>query len=518
MADLKIAQLAATNLALADEVEIYRPGAPTSELRAPLPVPTYQAVTRVAAEQVPNGFVINRTSSNIRVELTEDLQAGGVFTLPSAPVEGDVVEVVRNAGGFFDWTNALTSTTLGYRERYAKFLYSGGTWKKIVLRGRAGIRRESTATRALAPDDSGATIVTTAACDYTLPDTVGSSTGFEVTIEQRGPSAYATLLPGAGLTRVGSSTLQTTYDGDALIVKAIGSSQVLVYHRAVETAPLETSSTAFGTATSAGRPRLSTATAPVNFSLDFNVLEGASGTLISGPQPVNVVCATDVEYGQAGDDFLDFGAQLSTSNFAVLGVMTWTLVKIGPAPDFIKRYLILGQTSLAFTDPIDLAGDVTGVLPEVHGGTGGTSLAANPTFAALTTTANNALPKAGGTVTGPVNFAGRVTTNEQVPANVTRLLPTTVQSSDNGKVFIYSAGGVLTVPPTATLVPNPNEIFMAPLFNVSTTTALTIRGTVSAATVDKVIPANETALIFGLNGSRMRVVYQGVMTIIAELA
>ena len=511
MADLKISQLTLTNLALADEVEIHRPSAATSDLRVALPVPTYQPVTRVEAELSPNGFVINRTSANIRVELTEDLQAPGFFTLPASPVEGDMIEVVRNAGGFFDWTNALTSTTLGYRERYAKFLWSAGAWKRIVLRGRAGIRRESTATRTLILDDSGATIATTAACTYTLPDTVGSSTGFELTIEQRGLSAFATLSLGAGLTQVGSSPLQTTYDGDAITIKAIGSSQVLVYHRAVETAPLETASTSFGTGTTAGRPRLSTATAPVSFTLDFNVPLGASGTLISGVQPVTVACPTDVEYGQAGDDFLDFGNPLSTSNFDVLGVMTWSLVAIDPVDPFTRRYLILGQTSLAFTDPIDLGSDVTGVLPEVNGGTGGTSLAANPTITSIATTANAALPKAGGLVTGATTFSGRLKTQEQVIGYVSRAPVSgavTVQQADNGKVFIYGLTLSLTVPKTNTLVPNPDEVFMTPIFNVSSGNNVTVSG--SLGTV--IMGPKSSGLLMGLNGANMILVHQGVMT------
>ena len=164
--------------------------------------------------------------------------------------------------------------------------------------------------------------------------------------------------------------MQTTYDGDALVVEALGNSQVKVSHRPVETAALALASTATSllTHSTAGRPRRTTAAGLTTFQLDATAPVGASGLLIKGPGDINVECASGVEYGQEGDDFS--AVELLTDDFECQGVMGWEVV----APN---RYLITGQTSLSLADPFDLeTGDITGVLQPVKGGTGVTSIQA----------------------------------------------------------------------------------------------------------------------------------------------
>ena len=239
--------------------------------------PTYQLVDQPNTTQT--NYQITRTSSDILVELTTDLTATRTFLLPPAPAEGDLVRVYRNAGGFFDWTNSTTGTALGYRNDYAAFQRASSAWKRIETRGRAGARRESVG-RALSAADNGATIAVTATATYTLDAAVGASTGWRATLEQRG-IGYVTLTM-TGLTQVGSSILQTTYDGDALIIEALGSSEVKVAHRPVETAALAISGTSLFTSSTAGRPRYSSATGAVTFQLDNTAPVGASGLLIKG--------------------------------------------------------------------------------------------------------------------------------------------------------------------------------------------------------------------------------------------
>ena len=128
--------------------------------------PTYQEVNDPNVLQT--NYQIARTSSDILVELTTDLNAPGrTFLLPPTPAEGDLVRVYRNAGGFYDWTNSTTGTALGYRNDYAAFQRASGAWKRIETRGRAGVRREN-ASRDLTLADNGATIAVTGTAIYNL--------------------------------------------------------------------------------------------------------------------------------------------------------------------------------------------------------------------------------------------------------------------------------------------------------------------------------------------------------------
>ena len=378
--------------------------------------PTYQLIDD------PNGaqtnYQISRTSSDVLVELTTDLTASRTFLLPPAPAEGDLVRVYRNAGGFFDWTNTTTGTALGYRNDYAAFQRAGGAWKRIETRGRAGLRREN-ASRNLSLADNGATIAVIATATFHLPNAVGTSTGWRVTLEQRGVG-YVTLTMDEAvgeLTQVGSSIRQTTYDGDALIVEALGGSahEVKVSHRPVETAALAISGTSLFTKDTAGRPRMSTATGAVTFQLDNVAPVGASGLLIKGLGDITVTHAADVEYGQPG---ANFSLSLETDNFECQGIMGWEVVSFDGTT---RKYLITGQTSLALSDPIDLAsGDLIGILPPGRGGTGHTSIAALHNelrtigFEQLYPNSPTPIAASGDVVVGHVGFVNSVTTTTDV--------------------------------------------------------------------------------------------------------
>ena len=128
MADTKVSDLTPSDAQLVDWVEVYRETASTAEIRVPIGVPSYQAVTAAAAQA---GYAITRTSRDILVELTQDLTAAATFTLPASPIDGDIVRVVRNADGFFDFSNAATSTTLGRRNDYVIFQRGSGLWKVV---------------------------------------------------------------------------------------------------------------------------------------------------------------------------------------------------------------------------------------------------------------------------------------------------------------------------------------------------------------------------------------------------
>ena len=433
--------------------------------------PTYQEVSDPNVLQT--NYQIARTSSDVLVELTTDLTAPRTFLLPTTPAEGDLVRVYRNAGGFFDWTNTTTGTALGYRNDYAAFQRSGSAWKGIETRGRAGVRRENVG-RALSLADNGATIAVTGTATYTLPLTVGQSTGWRVTLEQRGVG-YVTLaaLPG-GLTQVGSSILQTTYDGDALIIEAFGSSQVKVAHRPVETAALAISGTSLFTNSTAGRPRYSSATSAVTFQLDNQAPVGASGLLIKGAGDITVQLAPDVEYGQEGANFNNGGGDLLTDNFQCEGVMGWEVMAVDPtvSPN-IRKYLITGQTSLSLGDPINLAsGDVQGLLTEDKGGTGESSiaalhskLAAPPYGFGQTLTDNPTTITAATTdiALGHVNFINNVDTGAAVAADKVVNIPAGVSLTDVplgtelhflrrglGELTITAAGGITLERPVGT--------------------------------------------------------------------
>ena len=174
--------------------------------------------------------------------------------------------------------------------------------------------------------------------------------------------------------QVGSALLQTTYDGDALVIEALGSSgtiaQVKVSHRPVETAALALAPTATSllTSTTAGRPRRTTAAGLTTFHLDVTAPVGASGLLIKGPGDINVMCDGSCRVRPGGRRLQR--PPLLTDDFDCQGVMGWEVV----APN---RYLITGQTSLSLADPLDLeTGDIIGVLQPVKGGTGVTSIQA----------------------------------------------------------------------------------------------------------------------------------------------
>ena len=75
-----------------------------------------------------------------------------------------------------------------------------------------------------------------------------------MTLEQRGVGYVTLAALAGGLTQVGSARLTTTYDGDALIIEALGSAEVKVAHRPVETAALAISGTSlFTSSPPAGR-------------------------------------------------------------------------------------------------------------------------------------------------------------------------------------------------------------------------------------------------------------------------
>ena len=96
----KVSDLTPTIAQVGDAVEIYRPSAPTSDLRTPLPLPTYQPVTALEAEA---GYVITRTSADILVELIEEPAEVATYALPTGVV-GDRVRLRRSVVGGFDWT------------------------------------------------------------------------------------------------------------------------------------------------------------------------------------------------------------------------------------------------------------------------------------------------------------------------------------------------------------------------------------------------------------------------------
>ena len=359
-------------------LESFCDGAAWVDSTAGAGVPAYQPVTATQAE---NGYQILRTSADVTVELVENLNNSGTFALPATGlVEGDIVRVFRTGRGTANWTNSDSALggVLTYRHDFVQFQRSGGAWKKFELGKNPGVRRETTG-KTLSASDNGSRLVATAAATYILPLNVGNATGWQVTLEQRGTNAYVTLVldtdTGGGgingpLTQVGSALLQTTYDGDALLVEALGGGppQVKVSHKPVETAALATSATSLATSTTAGRPRRTTAAVLTTFHLDVTAPVGASGLLIKGPGDINVTCDGAVEYGQEGDDFS--GPPLLTDDFECQGVMGWEVV----AP---SRYLITGQTSLALADPLDLeTGDITGILQPTKGGTGVTSIQA----------------------------------------------------------------------------------------------------------------------------------------------
>ena len=432
--------------------------------------PTYQEVSDPNVSQT--NYQIARTSSDVLVELTTDLTAPRTFLLPSAPAEGDLVRVYRNAGGFFDWTNSTTGTALGYRNDYAAFQRASSAWKRIETRGRAGVRRENVS-RDLTLADNGATIAVIGTATYTLPLAVGQSTGWRVTLEQRGVG-YVTLAarPG-GLTQVGSGILQTTYDGDALIIEALGSAEVKVAHRPVETAALAISGTSLFTSSTAGRPRRTTATGAVTFQLDNSAPVGASGLLIKGPGDITVQLAANVEYGQEG---ANFSLSLETDNFQCQGIMGWEVVSFDGTT---RKYLITGQTSLTFADPIELGADTSGVLPLDQGGTG---VAAADNAALLT--GIGGLPTSGGTMTGAITMGGQNLTNVgriDATTSVSRAVSIsnasyTLLATDNGSILTFGFVGTttVTVPAANTLAPNANQGFAVLL--IATGGAVTIDG------------------------------------------
>ena len=455
--------------------------------------PTYQEVNDPNVLQTT--YQIARTSSDILVELTTDLTAPRTFLLPTTPAEGDLVRVYRNAGGFFDWTNSTTGTALGYRNDYAAFQRSGPAWKRIETRGRAGVRRENVS-RSLTPADNGATIAVTGTATYTLPLNVGQSTGWRVTLEQRGVG-YVTLVidpastpPPAPLVQVGSAILQTTYDGDALIIEALGSAEVKVAHRPVETAALAISGTSLFTSSTAGRPRRTTETGAVTFQLDNTAPVGASGLLIKGPGDITVQRAPNVEYGQEG---ANFSLSLETDNFQCQGIMGWEVVSFDGT---IRKYLITGQTDLALSDPLNLAsGDVVGVLSLNQGGTG---VAAADNAALLA--GIGGLPTAGGTMTGAIAMGGQNLTNVgriDATTSVSRAVlisnaSYTLLATDNGSILTFGFVGTttVTVPAANTLAPNLNQGF-----------AVLLIATGGAVTIDNVAGATNVTVRNGYFGT-----------------
>ena len=138
---------------------------------------------------------------------------------------------------------------------------------------------------------------------------------------------------------------------------------------------------------------MSTATNPVGFTLDNVAPVGASGMLIKGVGDINVTVAANVEYGQAGSTYDE------TASFECLGIMSWEVVAFDGTT---RKYLITGQTDLAFADPIVLGTDTSGVLPLGQGGTG---LTAADNAALLT--GIGGLPTAGGTMTGAIAMGGQ---------------------------------------------------------------------------------------------------------------
>ncbi len=287
---------------------------------------------------------------------------------------------------------------------------------------------------------------------------------------------------------------------------ASGRTDVTIPGAAVSSS-IQTSATALNTTNTIGAPRWSTANSPVTFTLDDAAPLGASGTIIQGSQDITVVCATaDVLYGQPGDDFT--GA-LSNTAFQCQGVMAWEVVE---AVGSTRKYLIIGQTSLSFTDKINLATDVEGILPQANGGTNSTAVANNATVVAIKATADGALSRtAGGAVSGDTTFSGRLKTQEQVVGYVSRALVsggTTIAQSDNGKVFIYGLTVTLTVPKTNTLVQVADEVFMAPIFNVSAGNNVTVTGGLGTV----VIGPKGCGMLMGLHGAITVLVHQGVMT------
>lgn len=413
----------------------------------PTQPPTYQTVT---AAQAQAGYQITRGSARIVVILegANDLAQAGTFGLTTSPVEGDEIEVYRNVGGSFDWSNAATATVLGGRERYAKFLWSASAWHRIALRGRANSRRESVG-RTLTIDDDASTIAITAAGTWTLPLALGQSTGWRTRLQQRGATAYVTLSVDGGLTQVGSSTLQTSYDGDELLVESIGSSQVRVSHAPVETEALATTATALTSSGIAGRPRRSTATAAVTLTLDDTAPVGTTAVLIKGAQDVTITAAANVQYYQPGDDLAQAG---DTADFSCLGVMSLEVAAISGS---IRQYLITGQTSLPFPDPINLSGDVIGTLAEANGGSGVTSLSTAPAI-------TSKLPLGGGTMIGPIAMGGQNITGigtlaatTQIPGHRTQSVAAgyTLTAADNGQMLSVTDAGTVFVPAASTLAP-----------------------------------------------------------------
>lgn len=191
--------------------------------------PSYQGIT---SAQAVSGYTIVRESNEILHELTEDLTAAGTSTLPADARIGDVVTLSRKGGGFFDWTETVTDTELGYRDDHIVFqLVAANTWKVLYTRanGRIGVRRRGTGSYEGDLSETRTRQVFTAAASYNIGAALGASTGFSVDLVQQS-SGQVTLTVDGGLTKIPSAApLITNGIGSALHVEAIGNSQVWIY-------------------------------------------------------------------------------------------------------------------------------------------------------------------------------------------------------------------------------------------------------------------------------------------------
>ena len=354
------------------------------------------------------------------------------------------MRVYRNAGGFHDWTNSTTGTALGYRNDYAAFQRASGAWKRIETRGRAGVRRENVS-RDLTPADNGATIAVIGTATYTLPLAVGQSTGWRVTLEQRGVG-YVTLAALAGGTHSGRQqhladhlrwrcadhrgARQRGGEGRAPAGRDRGAGDQwdLVVHEGSQRA---------------GRD-CSTATGAVTFQLDNLAPVGASGLLIKGARRHHREPRAQRRVRPAGRRLQRRRPDLLTDNFRMPGHdgLGGHGARHHGQPT-IRKYLITGQTSLAFADPIELGTDTSGVLPLNQGGTG---LTAADNAALLT--GIGGLPTAGGTMTGAIAMGGQNLTNvgridatTSVPRAVSMIPagPYTLLATDNGSILTFGS-------------------------------------------------------------------------------
>jgi hypothetical protein len=239
MVDIKISDMPTTVPAAGDYLEIYRPTAATSEIRAEYPAFTYQTVNEAALAAASRAYTITRTSPHIRVELLNSvgLSADSTWVLPTSPQQGDLVEVLRSTGGFFDWTNPLTGTVLGYRGDFVSLLYSGGAWHRVELRGRSGARRESVS-RDLTLADNGAVISAVGTgVVFNVPLALGQSTGWSCELVQVDDDGVITVTLAAGLTKIGASSSGTNAVGQTLRLRALGNSEVMVQRLMTSSTP-----------------------------------------------------------------------------------------------------------------------------------------------------------------------------------------------------------------------------------------------------------------------------------------